>query len=107
MFYDSVVAGVGGLLNRRVELQSSVSALIGTTLGVDDARSSDFDTYQAMAGMNVSLNRFMQFGINYSFFHYSFDDGTVLPPGVVQSIDRRSVRAQLNFWAPIVNRVRR
>jgi hypothetical protein len=102
VFYDSVAAGVGGLVNRRVELQSSFRASIGT-VGVGNERSSsDFDTYQAMAGVNVSLNRFMQFGVNYSFFHYSFDDGTVLPPGVVQSIDRRSIRAQLNLWAPIV-----
>ena len=107
VFYDSVNAGVGGLVNRRVELQTNFRAAIGT-VGVGDARSgSDFDTYQASAGMNVSLNRFMQFGINYSFFRYSFDDGALLPPGVVQSMDRRSVRAQLNLWAPIVNRARR
>ena len=49
----------------------------------------------------------MQIGINYSFYRYRFDEPSFYRSGSRADIDRQSVRAQLNFWAPIVNKARR
>ena len=104
VFYDSFNAGLGGLINRRLEFRSGVRAAIGY-LGHSGV-SGDFDTYQATAGLSFALTRFMQVATNYSFYRYRFDEGAPLPIAVPRSTDRQSIRAQLNFWAPLMTRRR-
>jgi len=106
VFYDSVNIALGGLVSRRVEVQTGLRGVIGTIgYGGDDA-TSDFDTFQALAGVSFALNRFMQIGTSYSFYRYRFDRNALLPVGVARNIDRQSIRAQLNFWAPLMTRRR-
>jgi hypothetical protein len=104
---DSIDAGVTGFVNRRVQVNSGVRASIGSIGFGGNSANSDFDTFQATAGVSVALTRFLQFGTTYSFFQYRFGDGAVLPVGVAQNIDRQSIRAHVSLWAPLVNKVRR
>ena len=49
----------------------------------------------------------MNFGVSYSIFRYSFEEGVVLPVGVPYSVNRQSVRATISVWAPLLNTSRR
>ena len=107
VLYDSMETGLAGLLNRRVEFQTGLRASIGD-VGLDDSlASNDFDTFQAITSISIAMTRFMQFGASYSFYRYRFEEGTRMPLGVPQNIDRQSVRAQVSFWAPLIQRSRR
>jgi opacity protein-like surface antigen len=106
VFQDSLSASIGGLISRRVDFQSGVRAIVGT-FGYDVSRASNtFDTFQAYAGISYAVTRFMQVGTNYSFYRYRFDDFAPLPLAVPRNVDRQSVRAQLNFWLPLMTRRR-
>lgn len=104
---DSVDANLGGLVSRRVQVQSGVRVSIGTIGFGSTSRNSSYDTYQATANFSVALTRSLQLGTTYSFFHYTFDDAAVLPVGVAQDVDRQSVRVYMSLWAPLVNKARR
>jgi hypothetical protein len=104
VFQDSVGAGFGGLVNRRVQVQTSIRASIGQ-VGFRTTGNS-FDTYVAGAGASVALTSFMNFGVNYSYFQYKFDEGTVLPAGIPSEIGRQSISATVSFWAPLIRSAR-
>jgi hypothetical protein len=49
----------------------------------------------------------MSVGVSYSYYHHQFDETALLPSGFLRSVDRQSVRAVANLWAPLFQRVRR
>ena len=109
VLYDSVDVGVGGLLNRRVELQSGFLASIGN-IGVNNRyTANDFDTFLASTTLSVALTRNLQLGGYYAFYRYryAFGEGAFLPLGVAQNVDRQSIRVYLSLWAPLMHRARR
>lgn len=107
VFQDSLGAGVGGLLHRRVQLQSGVRASIGT-IGFDGRESNnDFDTYLASAGLGIALSRNVQVNVDYGFYRYRFDSGIALPLGVANDIDRQTIRVGVGVWAPLLYKARR
>ena len=107
VFQDSFGAGVGGLLNRRMQFQSGVRASIGT-IGFDGQESNgDYDTYLASAGLGVALSRHVMLNLDYGYYHYRFDNPVVLPLGIAQNVDRQTVRASIGLWAPLFTKARR
>jgi hypothetical protein len=105
VFQDSFGVGFGGLVNRRVQVQTSVRGSIGQ-VGLRTTGNS-FNTYVATAGASVALTQFMNFGINYSYFQYKFDESTALPTGIPSEIGRQSIQATVSFWAPLLRTARR
>jgi hypothetical protein len=105
VFQDSITAGFGGLVNRRVSMQSSFRASIGTVgFGSDD---NGYDTYIASLGSSVAISQHVSFGASYSIYRYTFEDAVVLPIGVPSFVHRQSVRASISVWAPLLNAGRR
>jgi hypothetical protein len=95
VFGDSATFQLSGLLNRRVRFQSSARALLGDA-GVSGRNR--FDSYHGVVGLMIALNRYLAAGLDYSLYHYRFEDDIVLPLGVSRDIDRQSLRAHLNLW---------
>jgi hypothetical protein len=105
--YDVVSGGVTGLINRRVEFHSGAGMVFGN-YGFGAASSgSDFDTTYGSAGVSMALNRFLSFGMDYSYYHYLFDQDQLLPLGFNEELNRHSVRVTLNAWKPLIQRGRR
>jgi hypothetical protein len=104
VFYDAASAGVGGLVNRRVRVQLNARASLGR-IGVGSYRvNNDFDTYQGIATVAIALSRYIDFGVDYSIYRYRFDSGAVLPIGIPRNIERQSVAAHIDVWAPLYSR---
>jgi opacity protein-like surface antigen len=106
VIYDSFSGSQGGLISRRVQFDSGIRGVIGRFGYGGLSAASEFDTFQAYAGISYALNRFMQIGTNYSYYRYRFDEFAPLPAAIPRNVDRQSVRAQLNFWAPLMTRRR-
>jgi hypothetical protein len=105
---DSFSAGVNGFISRRVEFSSGVQGSIGK-VGFGDQRDNQgaFDTYQGFANLAYALSRWANVNVSYSYYQYRFDTIALLPTGVARNFDRQSVRANLNLWAPLMNKARR
>jgi hypothetical protein len=105
VFSDSWSASFGGLITRRLQFQSSVGASLGR-VGLDTP-GSRFQTIVGSTGLSYAITRYVSVGANYSYYQYEFGDGVTLPPGVPRTMDRQSVRANLNLWMPLMNIARR
>jgi hypothetical protein len=107
VFYDAANAGIGGQVNRRVRVQANARASLGK-LGVGSRRvDNDFDTYQGIATVAIALSRYIDLGVDYTIYRYRFDSGVVLPIGIPHDIERQSVSAHIDVWAPLYSRARR
>lgn len=104
LFNDTASVGFGGLVNRRVQVSTSVAASKGQ---IGFSRQRSFNTVSASAGMFVALSRFSNLSISYSHYRYSFDQDVLLPDGVVNDFGRQGVRVNLNLWAPLAATRRR
>jgi hypothetical protein len=103
VFSDSAQVSLSGLITRRIQFTSIGSALFGNT----GTSSRQFDSYRASAGISVALTRYMNAGVNYAYYKYVFDPLIELPSGIPHDVNRQSIRAQVSFWAPLLNKTRR
>jgi hypothetical protein len=104
-FIDQLSGGLGGGIGRRVQVSAGggiVKGIIGTTKS-----APGYVAANAGGGVRIGLARSLAFSVNYSFYHYNFDNGAVLPPGMLRTMDRQSVRISLDVWAPLYERARR
>jgi hypothetical protein len=100
LFYDGLNVGIGGLINRRLSFQSGVGATRGV-VGVVTQPSDGFYAVTGSAGVNAALTRHLALGLNYTFYHYSFEQAAALTTGLLPLINRHSVNVTLNVWAPV------
>jgi hypothetical protein len=107
VFQDSMWAGFGGLVNRRMSVQSSFRASLGSVGFGSDSANNGFDTYVGSVGTSVAITQHVSFGASYSIYRYTFEDAVVLPIGVPSFVHRQSVRAFISVWAPLLNTGRR
>ena len=108
VLYDSLDASIIGLLNRRVEVQAGARASIGTIAIGSQGSRGDFDTFQATGQRVVRVEPVHRsWGPRIRSIAIDSIDCVQLPLGVPRNIDRQSIRAQVSFWAPIMNRARR
>ena len=63
--------------------------------------------YSGLLGLSAALNRYMNVGVDYTYYRYRFDEDFALDAGVPRNLDRQSIRGHLTLWAPILNRTRR
>ena len=105
VLFDSLNGGIGGLINRRLQFQANVGASRGEVglSGLNNGFTSTFAT----AGISYGLMRNLGASVVYSYFRYAYELGVNLPPGIPFNSDRQSIRAALNFWAPLFSRSRR
>jgi hypothetical protein len=107
VFYDAASASVGGLVNRRVRVQTSARASLGK-MGLGRERvDNDYDTYQGIATVAIALTRYIDLGVDYTIYRYRFGSGAVLPIGIPRDVERQSISAHIDVWAPLYSRARR
>ena len=104
---NTIDAGFGGLINRRVEVQSGVFASIGDVGFENGSGVTSYDTLMAGGNISYALTSHMRLGAYYAFYRYRFDELAFLPVGVPRNVDRQSVRVQMSLWAPLMQRARR
>ncbi|HWB15848.1 MAG TPA: hypothetical protein VG538_05520 [Vicinamibacterales bacterium] len=106
-FSDSLAMAVGGLIGRRVELRTQIAATVGH-LGFNQGdAATGFDAYDGTAQLTIALSRNLAMSASYNYYRYTFDTGAPLSGAVFRQLDRQSVQAGLQLWAPLLHRVRR
>ena len=104
VYGDSAQISLAGLITRRLQFQANA----GTSLGKAGSSSRrNYDIYRGSVSLSTALTRFMNVGVDYAYFDYSFDDAILLDPGVPRDVSRQSIRAHISMWAPLLNRSRR
>ncbi len=105
VFSDSVTAGIGGRLSRRVQLQTSVGVASGN-VGLLASLANAFRTYFASAGLRLDASRTVSVGFDYAYYQYRFGGGVQLPPGLEPQSELQSARVYVSLWAPLMSRGR-
>jgi hypothetical protein len=105
LFSDSLSGGIDGLISQRLSFEASTGTSLGSVgFSADD---NGYDSVFGSAGLSYALNRFVSLGVNYTFYHYSFENAALLPAGVPKGLERNGVSASINLWAPVFTRSRR
>ena len=104
VFGDAASASLDGLITRRLQFRAIATASLGS---VGSGARHKYDIYRGTVSLSTALTRYMNVGLDYAYFDYSFNEGIVLDPGVPSDISRQSIRAHLTLWAPLLNRARR
>jgi hypothetical protein len=97
-FTDTVVASVGGYLNRRLDLSFSGGWSRGST-GV--TVEVPYSSRMGSAQVRYALTRTTALMANYFRYFYQFDSPDPLPEGVLQENDRHAFRVGISFWLPL------
>lgn len=102
---DSITAFLGGQLARRVSFTASAGYARGY-VGLDTSQS--FDSYTAMTGLNIALNRRMSAFTQASYYGNKVPPNTSTLP-LLTTFDRSAVVVGVAFFAPLYSnpRVRR
>jgi hypothetical protein len=102
---NSLGAGLGGLITRRMELETMARAGAGTM--VLSQTGSSFDAYTISTTLSYALSRYVQAAVIHSLYRYRFGDQVLLPVGASRTVERQSVRATVSVWRPLLRRGRR
>jgi hypothetical protein len=104
VFGDTGHVSLSGLVTRRINFDASANATVGSS---GFSTQQKFDSYRGTVTLSTALNRYLNVGVDYSYYRYKFDQGFELDAGVPRNTNRQSVRAHLSVWAPLMNRTRR
>jgi hypothetical protein len=105
VFTDGLTAGLGGLLNRKIQVQASTGVVRGN-VGLGGA-ANGYLSYFTTAGLNFGLTRTLALGVDYTYYRYEFEDGVELPTAFGRQNARQSFTANLSLWVPLLQRTRR
>ena len=101
LFGDAVITGFNGLLSRQMELSGRAGYTSGT-VGLS-ARAPRFDSYTGSVRLRRALSRKLAGYVEGLFYHYSFDEDSLRPPGLPREFDRVAFRCGLSLWVPLLN----
>jgi hypothetical protein len=104
VFSDSVNASVGGLLGRRVQMQSSIGAISGS-VGISES-DRRYVAYQAAAGLSVAVNHYIAVRFDGVYYGYR-SHADPLSIVALSRIDGRSISVGVDVFAPLFTRVSR
>jgi hypothetical protein len=104
VFTDAVTASLSGLVNRRVQVQSSAGAIIGSVgLGESGHR---YTAYQAGAGLSTALTRYVALRVDCTYYQYRSKNADLQIAGR-QHLSGRSLSFGADVFAPLFTRVSR
>jgi outer membrane protein assembly factor BamA len=104
-FADGVTVGTSGLLSRRVQFTAAATGTFGQ-VGVA-ATSSGYRSYTGTTGITLAMSRHLAVAMDYAYYAYQFEPGTIMPAGFDRMLNRNTLRAYLTLWAPLMHRARR
>ena len=99
---DGLTVGLSGALTSRWDVSTSFGYSSGDSALVD--QTFPFRTYTGQLTTRYGLGKMLAATADYIYYYYRFDDGTPLPPGVPQGLERNGVRAGLTVWVPAFRR---
>jgi hypothetical protein len=99
-FSDTVTGGVGGFFDSRSRFNASTGYTRGN-VGYT-VTGQTYDTYFGTVNYQLGLTKWLALFADYSYYHYLFDQGIVLPAGMNQGQNRHSVHVGANLWAPLL-----
>jgi hypothetical protein len=99
-FADTAAVDFGGSFNRRVELSLNGVYSFGE-IGLSQGGGGTV-SYNGSARVRAALSRVMAVFSEYHIYRYRFDQGGVLPTGLLPRLDRQGVRVGLELWLPLI-----
>ena len=103
VFADTASAGVGGLINRRMQAQAGMQAMRGSGYS---GRSGDVTSVGGAASLTFAVTRYINTGLTYTYYQHGFVSSILVAPGFPHDFDGHSIRAAVNVWTPIFQRAR-
>jgi opacity protein-like surface antigen len=104
MFADSATAMVGGLINRRSQVQVAARAMRGSGYS---GSAGDMTSYGGSALLSIAVTRYISAGLTYGYYQHGLAPSVALAPGFPHDFDGHTIRASVNLWAPLFQRARR
>jgi hypothetical protein len=101
---DRVILHLGGLINRRVRIQSGIGGRRSVSIF---GGNGGYEQYFGRVGLMYAISRYAAFGSDYSYFAYRYDPNLALPFATNRRGDRHAIRMSVNVWAPILAQGRR
>jgi hypothetical protein len=105
LLLNSASATIGGLLNRRVQVQGSSSASVGR-IGLFET-APGYRTVTVFASLQTAITRHLALGASVGRYYYSFDRAAQVQGVPLNSVSRNSARVYLSAWAPLFESGRR
>jgi hypothetical protein len=99
---DGLSVGVSGAVTTRWELFTSFGYTKGDSALIE--QTFPFRTYTGQVTNRFGLTKLIAATLEYIYYYYRFDDGTPLPVGVPQGLERNGIRAGLTVWVPAFRR---
>lgn len=99
-FADTVSLSVDGFAGARSRLRFNAGYSKGQ-LGVT-LMNNRYSTTTGSASYQLAMTRWCAAFVQYDYYHYLFDQGVSLPIGMGRGLDRNSIRAGVNLWAPLL-----
>ena len=98
-FTDAVMASIGGLVTRHLELSANATWSSST---VGDSDSKNQRDQSASARATYGLTRFFALYAQYIYYYYRYDDTVALDGRIPRYLDRHGVRAGLTTSVPLL-----
>jgi hypothetical protein len=95
---DRVLASLGGLITRALDLSMSVGYLNGAV----GMRTRNFDTTLANARLRLALTRNLALFAQYFYYQYAYDEGIADQLLIAPDLERQGFRAGLTVWLPLL-----
>jgi hypothetical protein len=97
---NSVSAGIGGLVTRRVQVDGGASYSSGT-IGTTKVNDNGYGSWNAYASADYAMSRHLAFYGHYFYYDYGFQQGVILPAGLSNNFKRYGVRFGVKAWVPL------
>ena len=102
VFSDAIRGSLGGLLNRRTDISTTIAYTKGESAGGNLA--SQFDAFTGTLRLQFALSRSWATYTEYSYYAYDFSRNAQLVGEVPTQFQRQTVRAGLTVWVPLSGR---
>jgi len=99
---NSLSTSIGGALNRRMSVSSSIAVSSGT-VGVVSATGSNYWNWTAGAGWRLTLSRRSTLDAQYFYYGHRFDNTVLLAPGLATQQIRQGLRVGVTWQTPVLH----
>jgi hypothetical protein len=97
---NSVSAGVGGMVTRRVQVGAGASYATGS-IGTTKLSNNGYGSWNSFASADYAMTRHLALYGRYFYYDYGFQQGVVLPPGISNNFRRNGARFGVKAWVPL------
>lgn len=97
---NSISAGVGGLITRRVQVGAGASYSTGN-IGTTKVDNNGYGSWNAFASADYAMSRHLAIYGRYFYYDYGFQQGVLLPPGLSNNFTRNGARFGVKAWVPL------